>query len=269
MLEASGFWHRELFYLEQVIEPSLPRFVRGGVPRGWQPVPESWFSKDQLTLLRKEWAAACSYSAWFDNFLEPGSTELEDLWDRTTPYGISSLMSPRVRRLVGGMSRKQIWRWVFLRGNPEVFGRMGFGRPRCIWWSSDVVPKPRRISFVDGRGVSWQGSLGREVDSPVGVAPDFVGSDSIPAGGNAGVSVVRGSGPLGEDQPRSTALRLGSNPELPVDTTHPPSLRMGVEAREGESKKQPSGNAWRPGGFAPPSCLMVGVHVVSQGSPEL
>lgn len=269
MLEAAGFWHRELFYLEQVVEPALPRFVRGGVPRGWQQVPESWFSKDQLTLLRREWASACSYSAWFDNFSEPGSTELKDLWDRTTPYGLSGLMGPRVRRLLGGMSRKQVWRWVFLRGNPDVFGRMGFGKPRCVWWSPDVCPKPRRVSFVDGRGVSWEFVAGREVDSPVGVARTVVGSGSIPTGvSDAGLGGA-GSGPLGEDLPRSTALRPGSNPWLPVDTTHHPSLGVCAGVREDGGKKQSDGNVRRPGGFAPPASLLVGVRVVSQGPPEL
>lgn len=69
---------------------------------------------------------------------------MADCDEGCSPWGLSSWVSPRMRRLLH-LTRKEIWRYVCLRRNASVFGRVRFERGEaCVKPdvdSVDVVPQ--------------------------------------------------------------------------------------------------------------------------------
>jgi hypothetical protein len=71
-----------------------------------------------------------------------------------SPYGLGSLIGSRVRRLLGGMSRSQAWKWVYLRRNESVFGRVRWSRGKGVWVPCDLQLSCSQVCFVSRHVVS-------------------------------------------------------------------------------------------------------------------
>jgi hypothetical protein len=152
MLRAVGLWHRELFYLEHPVERLLPYNPRvgGPVPDGWVQVSASWLSPESVKEWRTRWGDACVQHAWNGN-LSPcevsEDTIIAKIREGCTPYGLGTLMSQRVRRMMR-MSRNQAWRWVNLRRNESVFGRVRWGKGKGVWVRVDLLERRSQVAFL-------------------------------------------------------------------------------------------------------------------------
>jgi len=148
----SGLWHRELYYLEQVEEPLIPS-LDGRVPvQGWRQVPKAWLAKESHKSWEQLWAAACVYHAWFSDFTLSSfseDTKMSKIREGVPPYGLGSLISSRVRVMLR-MTRSQIWKWVNLRRNASVFGRVRGMKSQMIWVEVNELPKRSSLQFVKG-----------------------------------------------------------------------------------------------------------------------
>jgi hypothetical protein len=139
MLHDLGLWHRELYYLEQVVERPVPSLSKGEIPEGWRQLPlhlvpdrEYWQS---------EWSWACVEHAWvadLDNEEFSEASQMRSLIEGCPPYGLGSLIGLKVRRMLK-MSRSQVWKWVFRRQNESVFGRVMRDRGKGVWVKVDQV----------------------------------------------------------------------------------------------------------------------------------
>nr|UYL95446.1 MAG: RNA-dependent RNA polymerase [Tianjin Botou tick virus 1] len=169
MLRAVGMWHREIFYLEQVEEPPLP-VLDTPVPSGWRRVPAHWVpDQDEW---KGKWIDACVDHAWHGSFSSTDAeedTKMNRIRGALTPYGLGSLCSTRVRSLLRKctancylyrkgfrcmhprvpLSRNDLWRYVNLRRNPSVFGRVRRSKGRMIWVETDLLPKRLQVVFVN------------------------------------------------------------------------------------------------------------------------
>lgn len=151
MLHDVGMWHRELFYLEQVDEPRLPLLDKGGLPKGWAQIPRSWFaSRDEIDDWERQWMAECVWHAWFGQFQPSDFSEdnyLASVREGCLPYGLGSLGSARVRRMLG-LTRRAMWDWVNRRRNESVFGLVRRDRGKGVWVSVDRLPPRAPVVFV-------------------------------------------------------------------------------------------------------------------------
>jgi hypothetical protein len=150
VIRDSGLWFRELFYLEQVEEPLMPVLDNRVPVQGWKQVPISWVGPDRVKEWERRWSAACVYHAWFSSFSNSDFSEdtiMSKIRQGCSPYGLGSLISTRVRRMLH-MSRSQVWRWVNLRRNPSVFGRVRGSRSKMIWVETDSLPKRSGLTLV-------------------------------------------------------------------------------------------------------------------------
>jgi len=165
MLRSSGLWHRELFYLEQVKERDLP-VLEPGLPRGWRQVSSSWMSDEYISYWEGAWRTACVDHAWtakpdFNEFSE--DVKMARIREGVSPYGLGSLISTRTRRLIGSwkrddsgrmvkvadvLPRSQAWKWVNLRSNSSVFGRVKFSRGRRVWVEVDLLVPRTQVFFL-------------------------------------------------------------------------------------------------------------------------
>jgi hypothetical protein len=165
MLRSVGLWYRELFYLEQVDEPPLP-VLDTPVPSGWKRVPRHLVPDQDKW--EQAWIDACIDHAWHGSF-SPSSVEedskMEEIRRGRTPYGLGTLASAKVRRMLGcrsclerkregrpgpcSFSRAATWRWVNLRRNSSLFGRVRRARGRMIWVEADLLPKRLQVVFVN------------------------------------------------------------------------------------------------------------------------
>lgn len=145
VLHAVGLWNRELFYLEQVEEPPLPRLAAGELPPGWRQVPRHLVPLDVRLRVEVEWSAECVWWAWvsaFDPSTLSSPERLTRIMSRCSPYGLGSLASTRVRSMLG-LSRRELWRWVNLRRNESVFGRVRWNRELDMIWVPRALVLPR------------------------------------------------------------------------------------------------------------------------------
>jgi len=151
-IKDAGLWFRELYYLEQVEEPLLPS-LDGRVPvRGWKQVPKAWLAKESHKSWEQRWAAACVYHAWFSDFTLSSfseDTKMSKIREGVPPYGLGSLISSRVRVMLR-MTRSMIWKWVNLRRNASVFGRVRGMKSQMIWVEVNELPKRSSLQFVKG-----------------------------------------------------------------------------------------------------------------------
>lgn len=155
MLHDVGLWHRELFYLEQVEERPLPVLKDGGIPAGFKSVPEATLGPDELARARLLWGEACVDHAWTASFsLSELSSEdkLRRLFLGTSPYGISSVLSPIVKRMLN-LTRSKAWKWVYSRENESVFGRVRMSRSKGVFVPVDAPEFSRRVIFFKAGGV--------------------------------------------------------------------------------------------------------------------
>jgi len=149
MLKACHLWHRELFYLEQVKEPTLP-CVEAGLPRGWKQVSAAWMSREAVLRWERLWASECVDFAWVHQpSLDESSedTKMRKIREGVPPYGLGNLIAPRVRRILR-MTRSQVWRWVNQRRNSSVFGRVRPSQGRRVWVEVSLLAARTQISFV-------------------------------------------------------------------------------------------------------------------------
>jgi len=149
-LKSVGLWNRELFYLEQVEEPLLPVCDRP-LPTGWAQVGSSWFSEEDKRYWKREWATACVDHAWTCPVSPDASSEdtkMALIRHGVPPYGLGSLINIRVRRMLGGVSRSKLWKWVNLRRNSAVFGRVRRDRGQRMWVLVDSLASRTRVDFV-------------------------------------------------------------------------------------------------------------------------
>jgi len=149
----SGLWFRELFYLEQVEEPFIPTLDERVPVQGWRQVPKSWISsQESIRDWEQRWSAACVYHAWFSDFNNSSfseDTKMSKIREGVSPYGLGSLISLRVRRMLR-MTRSQIWKWVNLRRDTSVFGRVRGAKSQMIWVEVDALPKRCALTLVKG-----------------------------------------------------------------------------------------------------------------------
>jgi len=152
ILRSTGLWYRELYYLEQAVEQPLPHFAKGELPAGWRQVSKLWIPKDMLPSLQIRWSAECVSHAWTSTF-DPSSFSSEEvlrrIWEGCIPYGLGSLIRSRVRRMLG-MTRSEVWRWVNLRRNESVFGRVQARKGARVFVPGDLQFSSLQIHFVLG-----------------------------------------------------------------------------------------------------------------------
>jgi len=151
MLHASGMWHRELFYLEQAVERPLPYVSSDTViPSGWVQVSNSWLSPESVIEWKRRWADECVEHAWHGNFSPCDVSEdtlLGRIREGQSPYGLGTLMSRKVRGMLR-MSRSAAWRWVNLRRNESVFGRVRWKKGGGVWVRVDLLASRSQVAFI-------------------------------------------------------------------------------------------------------------------------
>jgi hypothetical protein len=139
-LQSSGLWYRELFYLEQVEEPPLPfgtfaQYRTNDVPKGWSRVSPHWYPESMVLGWAHRFSFETVRNAWTEPVINDSLAEKRwmDECDRgCSTWGLSSFVNPLMRRLTK-LSRKGLWRWVCLRRNESVFGRVRFERGKgCV-----------------------------------------------------------------------------------------------------------------------------------------
>jgi len=148
-LRASNLWSRELFYLDSVHEPELPslsvsQIQGGGIPAGFERGSKHSFSQSQLIGFADRLAMSFARSAWESDLRV--SKDAEDAWwskcrEGTSPYGVGSLLSRRVLRMLK-LSRTEAWRWVYGGRNESVWGRRkwSFGDQVWVWRGEREIP---------------------------------------------------------------------------------------------------------------------------------
>ncbi|QKI79903.1 RNA-dependent RNA polymerase [Erysiphe necator associated ourmia-like virus 73] len=144
-LRDSGLWHRELFYLEHVEEPPLPmrsfaQIASNDTPRGWSRVSPRWYPREVLRGWEYTYSHKTVANAWTNDVV--ADSLAKERWMKEcdwgcSPWGLSSFVNTRTRRLLR-LSRKELWKYVCLRRNASVFGRVRFERGQgCV--KPDVV----------------------------------------------------------------------------------------------------------------------------------
>jgi hypothetical protein len=145
MLRASGLWHRELYYLEQVIERPLPTLVSGGIPEGFVRSSSYWLPKEVVSRERSKFFERLISMAWNDPYdirtIDEGFI-LNEIRNGCAPYGLQHLINKRVSRMLR-LSISKSWKWIYQRSNPSVFGRVAFSRGGSVWVSEDVLNEYR------------------------------------------------------------------------------------------------------------------------------
>jgi hypothetical protein len=149
LIKDTGLWYRELFYLEQVEERPLP-VVGTPLPPGWKQVSSSWMSSDMIEEWGRRWSDACVYHAWTANY-NPKTVSDDVSMDKIRmgclPYGLGTLISAKVRRMLK-MSRSAVWKWVNLRRNPSVFGRVKRNLGSRVWVEVDLLATRTQVEFL-------------------------------------------------------------------------------------------------------------------------
>lgn len=134
-LRDSGLWHRELFYLEHVEEPPLPlrsfaQIASNDTPHGWSRVSPRWYPREVLRGWEYTYSHKTVANAWSNDVV--ADSLAKERWMKEcdwgcSPWGLNSFVNPRMRTLLR-LSRKELWKYVCLRRNSSVFGRVRFGR---------------------------------------------------------------------------------------------------------------------------------------------
>jgi hypothetical protein len=62
---------------------------------------------------------------------------------------LGTLGRPKVRRMLK-LSRSQMWRWINLRRNESVFGRVRWSKPERVFVEVDRCPQGPPVFFVKG-----------------------------------------------------------------------------------------------------------------------
>jgi len=152
LLRRRGLWHRELYYLEQDVEQPLPLLEKGGVPEGFVQVSASRVSVDMATEGRNRFNAALYAQCWNEPYDPKSSSEdvrLAAVREGCSPYGINHIKGLAKIRQMLRLSRNKLWKWVFLRSNESVFGRVRWSRPKRVWVSLDMLSGLRQhVDFV-------------------------------------------------------------------------------------------------------------------------
>jgi len=138
-LESCGLWFRELFYLEKWTEPPLPRvsfseILCNDLPDGWSWASPNWVSPADAKEWRHLYAAETIANAWIRPVLKP--SDAESIWwshcdQGTEVYGFGYWVTSKFSKMLK-LKRKDLWRWVYLRRNPNVFGRVAFRRGKAV-----------------------------------------------------------------------------------------------------------------------------------------
>jgi len=149
MLRDCGLWNRELFYLEQDSERPLPSFSysqykTNDIPSGWTRVSPHWYPREVL----RGWEFRLSHltvrNAWERPVLTDSFAKerwMADCDAGCSTWGLSNFVNTRMLKLTG-LSRRGLWRWVCLRRNRDVFGRVRFGK-------GIGMPKPSEVLKED------------------------------------------------------------------------------------------------------------------------
>lgn len=150
MLHCLGMWHRELFYLEPVIERPLPSLVKGGVPDGYVQVNKSWLSPEMLTEATTRFYSALTSFAWTEPY-DPKTQDDDALFaairEGCSPYGINHFTRLHVVRRMLRLTRREMWQWVYIRRNESVFGRVRPEKAKRVWVHEDMLGSLRQHVF--------------------------------------------------------------------------------------------------------------------------
>jgi hypothetical protein len=151
ILRSQGLWHRELFYLEQAVEPPLPCLVKGGVPDGFVQVSKHHIPPDTVReqeALFQERLVSWAWSEPFDPDRYDDDSVLQRIREGCSPYGLAGL-NTRIPRRMLKLSRKDMWHWIYSRTNTSVFGRVGFSKEKRVWVSEDLLRNFKwQVQFV-------------------------------------------------------------------------------------------------------------------------
>jgi hypothetical protein len=150
-LESAGLWFRELFYLEQVQEPPLPFFsfseMRGGaIPEGWTRVSPRFVEPEVVRGWKFRLAAEFVRGAWEKPVVS--DRDAEKRWmsacdNGVSRWGVFTSKAPLARML--RLSRRDFWKFVYLRRDDRVWGRRSFTigkgvlKPPCGTYAKDVA----------------------------------------------------------------------------------------------------------------------------------
>jgi len=139
VLRASGLWNRELFYLENEVEPPLPaisfsQLKCNNLPPGWTKVSPHWYNSEVVRGWKFRHVHEMVQRAWTDPVLTDSEAEvkwMQRLDEGVSPWGLKYCGTFKVSLL--RMSRRQFWRWRCIRVNRSVFGRHRFSRGQGVW----------------------------------------------------------------------------------------------------------------------------------------
>jgi len=175
-LIGSGLWHRELFYLEAPDERPLPfgtfsQYRTNDIPVGWSRVSPRWYTKGQVDGWASRFFFEVVANAWTNDVIVDSVAEERWMGDcdaGCSPWGLSSWVNPRMRTLLG-LSRKALWKYVCLRRNESVFGRVRFERGKgCV--KRDTVVEDGSVDYSTSSRVVCMGSASyRAVPPPFGM----------------------------------------------------------------------------------------------------
>jgi len=134
-LRDSGLWNRELFYLEQAEERPLPslsfaQMKTNDTPKGWSRVSRHWYPEQVLRGWEFRFSFETVRNAWLNPIVNDSDAEkrwMSECDSGCSPWGLSSFINTRMRTILR-LSRKQLWKYVCLRRNSSVFGRVKFER---------------------------------------------------------------------------------------------------------------------------------------------
>jgi len=152
MLRSLGLWHRELYYLEQVVERPLPSLVKGGVPDGFVQVSRHRISSSDASEGKSRFQAALISYAWNEPYDPSAFTEdqlFRAIREGCSPYGINHFGRLQIVRRMLRLSRRQMWQWVFIRANESCFGRIRPQFGKRVWVHEDMLASlTQHVDFV-------------------------------------------------------------------------------------------------------------------------
>lgn len=137
-LRDSGLWSRELYYLEQVVEPPLPIWSYSQIrsndcPQGWSRVSPHWYPKEVVKGWRYRFFFETVRLAWTNPVVTDSAAKkkwMNECMGGCSAWGESRLSA--LQRSLLGLSGRGAWRYLFIRDRRDVFGRCSFSRGRGV-----------------------------------------------------------------------------------------------------------------------------------------
>jgi hypothetical protein len=150
-LRSIGLWNRELFYLEQDREVPLPRMASGGVPKGFVKVSAHRVSPEMVKEGEDRFNSALLHYNWNEPYDREEYSEdqaFRMIREGCSPYGINHFNVKVIRKMLR-LTRSQLWKWVYLRSNRDVFYRSRGEKKKEVWVHEDMLATLKQhVEFV-------------------------------------------------------------------------------------------------------------------------